>query len=70
MGIIFKDQDGNILDGNGNPEIKNDIDGMGIPLNKDGMTEHMWSIINENTELQQQVTMLKYQLDQIKKMLG
>ena len=43
---------------------------MGIPLNKDGMTEHMWSIINENTELQQQVTMLKYQLDQIKKMLG
>lgn len=70
MGIIFKDQDGNILDSNGNPEVKNDIDGMEIPLDKDGMTEHMWSIINENTGLQQQVTMLKYKLDQIKKMLG
>ena len=34
------------------------------------MTERMWSIINENTGLQQQITLLKSQLESIKRIVA
>jgi hypothetical protein len=43
---------------------------MEIPLGNDGMTERLWSVINENTGLQQQVTMLKYQLESIRRIVA
>tara|TARA_B110000858_G_C17722239_1_gene435830 strand:+ start:371 stop:700 length:330 start_codon:yes stop_codon:yes gene_type:complete len=46
------------------------VDGMEIPLGNDGMTERLWSVINENTGLQQQVTMLKYQLESIRRIVA
>ena len=107
MGIIFKDQDGNILDSNGNPvvneksyhwdggnipEVKvvtttEDID-LDIPLPKlkpgnqklyerdnepipmsEEMTTRLWEVINENTELKQQLYMVENKLEQIKRLL-
>tara|TARA_R110000796_G_scaffold4151_2_gene15741 strand:- start:1115 stop:1378 length:264 start_codon:yes stop_codon:yes gene_type:complete len=40
-----------------------------LEMSKD-MTEHLWSVINENTGLQQQVTLLKYKLESIKRILA
>lgn len=34
------------------------------------MTERLWSVINENTGLQQQVTLLKYQLESIRRIVA
>ena len=41
----------------------------GTPMSEE-MTERLWSVINENTGLQQQVTLLKYKLESIKRILA
>ena len=79
MGIRFK-VDGKEVNTNayhydgGNPpsheQIQNGIDGMEIPLGNKDVTERLWAVINENTELQQQITLLKYQLESIKRIVA
>ena len=39
-----------------------------VPMSKE-MTERLWEVINENTELKQQLYMAEHRLEQIRRLL-
>jgi len=73
MGIKFK-VDGKDVTDKVNPpsheQIQNEINGMEIPLGNKDINERLWAVINENTELQHQITLLKYRLESIKRIVA
>jgi hypothetical protein len=84
MGIIFKDENGNIVDSkqyhydggnlpkqNGGPAEENEIvaNGMEVPLSHEKLTDRLWSVLAENIELKREVYTLNAKLKSLRELL-
>jgi hypothetical protein len=64
MGLVVK------VDGQVQPSGESGhIEPQEVPMTPD-MTERLWSVINENTELKQQLYMAEHRLEQIKRIVA